>query len=71
MVRFTHSRPSPRQAASRLAAIQVLVTLGHDDDDFDATTTALRFLGVSDAELDAALVGFAGQGVVEERARAS
>ena len=51
MVRFTRSRSSPRQAASRLAAIRVLVTLGHDEEDLDSTTTALRLLGVSDGEL--------------------
>jgi hypothetical protein len=66
MVRFTRSRSSPRQAASRLAAIRVLVTLGNDDEDLDCTTTALRFLGVSEAELAAALAGSMG-----ERARAS
>ncbi len=57
MVRFTRSRSSPRQAASRLAAIRVLVTLGNDEEDLDSTTTALRLLGVSDGELDAALIG--------------
>lgn len=57
MVRFTRSRSSPRQAASRLAAIRVLVTLGNDEEDLDSTTTALRLLGVSDGELDATLIG--------------
>ena len=57
MVRLTRSRSSPRQSASRLAAIRVLVTLGDDDEDLDSTTTALRLLGVSDGELDAALAG--------------
>jgi hypothetical protein len=66
MVRLTRSRSSPRQAASRLAAIRVLVTLGHDEEDFDSTTTALRLLGVSDGELFAAIAGS-----MEERARAS
>ncbi len=49
------TRRSPRQAATRLAAIQALVTLGDDEEDLDSTTTALRLLGVSDRELDAAL----------------
>ena len=66
MVRFTRSRSSPRQAASRLAAIRVLVTLGTDDEDLDSTTTALRLLGVSDGELYAALAGS-----MREQARAS
>jgi hypothetical protein len=61
MVRFTRSRSSPRQAASRLAAIRVLVTLGHDEEDLDSTTTALRLLGVSDGELYAALVDSMGE----------
>ena len=66
MVRFSRSRSSPRQAASRLAAIRVLVTLGDDNEDLDSTTTALRLLGVSEPELDAALAGSYGP-----RARAS
>jgi hypothetical protein len=66
MVRFAHTRSSPREAASRLAAIRVLMTLRSDDEDLDSASTALRLLGVSDGELFAALAG-----ELEERARAS
>jgi hypothetical protein len=66
MVRLARSRSSPREAASRLAAIRALVALGDDDEDLDSATYALRLLGVSDGELIAALVG-----ELEERARAS
>jgi hypothetical protein len=65
MVRLARSRPSPRETASRLAAIRILVTLSEDDEDLDSTTYALRLLGVSDGELLAALAG-----ELEERARA-
>ncbi|MGA8725156.1 MAG: hypothetical protein WB565_08930 [Acidimicrobiales bacterium] len=66
MVRLARSRSSPSEAASRLAAIRALVTLGDDDEDLDSATYALRLLGVSDGELLAALAG-----ELEERARAS
>ena len=71
MVRLARSRSSPREAATRLAAIRVLVTLGHDDEDIDSTTVALRLLGVSDGEILAALVGELEERDLEERARAS
>jgi hypothetical protein len=54
-----------------LAAIRVLVTLSHDDEDLDSTTCALRLLGVSDGELLAALAGELDERELEERARAS